>query len=391
MDVKTGEPLHSSSPASTTGALTRDCLDAWTYTEIGAVGDIRPCCKIGPLAELGDGDCCDVGSLRNNEAFRELRQSLLSGQLQPLCKNCHFRKSVPTRVLQKRVKAAARRAGEQDLLRPFPVSFFRVDITEKCNLRCDYCAVSSPAYRGVEMTDAIFNRAVALLGELGPGAQVHVNGHGETTFHPRWMDMCRRIIERGFRPYIITNLAKDYSDDEVDLMSRFSEIQVSLDSDDPEMMRNVRKAIRVDNVFATLERIRAAARFGRRRVPHFVFSIGIYDPSVWTMERFLDGLIGRGFNHVTFWDLVDYPHQRLVRPLHHLDPEQQRRARAVLVRVARKLDLEGIHYDFAGDFHAMVPKLTTVDYLRKGIGFAYALLRRPLATLPTLMAMMRQT
>ena len=79
--------------------------------------------------------------------------------------------------------------------------------------------------------------------------------------------MCRAIVGRGFRPRIITNMAKNYTDEEVELLSQFAEIQVSLDSDDNELMRKVRKAVRVDHVFETIARIRAAARRGKRKAP----------------------------------------------------------------------------------------------------------------------------
>lgn len=364
-------PSQAQDRASTGAApMTRDCLDPWTYVEVSAAGNIRPCCRFRPLAKLDDGS--DVGPIRDNEKFRALRQGLLSGKLDRICQKCHFRKSVPVEVLNRKVAAAARRAGEPDVLKALPISFFRVDINEKCNLRCDYCMVSSPTYKGVEMDGGLFDRAIALLGGIDTRAEVHVNGHGETTFHPQWMDMCKRIIDRGFRPYIISNLAKNYSDEEVDLLARFSEIQVSLDSDDTELMRKVRKAVRVDNIFETIERIREASRRGGRRMPKFTFSVGIYDPSIWTLESFVDRIIRLGSIGVTFWDLVAYQHQNLVKSLGSLDPQQKMRAREVLARVSRKLDIAGVRYDFAGDFHAMVPTPTVLDYVRKGLGFAYS-------------------
>jgi MoaA/NifB/PqqE/SkfB family radical SAM enzyme len=204
------------------------------------------------------------------------------------------------------------------------------------------------------------------------------------------MDMCKRIIERGFRPSIITNLAKNYSDEEVDLLSQFYEVQVSLDSDDTDLMRKVRKAVRVDNIFETLTRIREAARRGKRRMPKFTFSVGIYDPSIWTLESFVDRIIRQGSFGITFWDLVEYRHQGIVKSLDRLDPEQKTRAREVLVRVARKLDIAGVPYDFAGDFHAMVPKPTVLDYVRKGLGFAYSYSTRYLFSLPSRIAFARR-
>ena len=97
--------IHAPADAAT---MTRDCVDPWTYAEITAAGDIRPCCKFRPLAKLDE--VADVGSVRNNEKFRALRQGLLSGNLDPICQECHFRKSVPTAKLNRKVAAAARRA-----------------------------------------------------------------------------------------------------------------------------------------------------------------------------------------------------------------------------------------------------------------------------------------
>jgi sulfatase maturation enzyme AslB (radical SAM superfamily) len=355
-------------------AYTRDCLDPWNYLEMSADGDLRPCCRFRPLAQLDSGD---VHTLRNNENFRDLRQSLLSGRLQSEWQGCHIRKAVTIDALKRRVAAAAKQVGEEDVLKPQPVRFFRIDINEKCNLRCDYCLVSSPYYNGVEMEDTVFERALALLNEIKPEAHVHVNGHGETTYHKRWMQMCGSIIDRGFRPFIITNLAKNYSDEEVELLSRFSRIQISLDSDDTELMRSIRKPVRVEKIFETMERIRvAAARRGPRRQPEFTFSIGVYDPSIWTLEAFVD----RIFRHVsvglTFWDLVEYEHQRLVKSLDRLDPEQKIRASEILRRISRKLDIAGVRYIFAGDFHGMAPKPGAFDFVRRRLGFAYSLARR---------------
>ena len=351
--------------------MTRECLDPWNYLEISAAGDLRPCCRFRPLAKLDNGG--DVQTLRNNEHFRELRQSLLSGRLQSECQGCHIRKTVTVNALKRKVVVAARRANEDDALKPHPVRFFRIDINEKCNLRCDYCAVSSPNYQGVEMEEAVFERALPLLNELKPEAQVHVNGHGETTYHKRWMQMCGRIIDRGFRPLIITNLAKNYSDEEVELLSRFSRIQVSLDSDDTELMRRIRKPVRVEKIFETMERIRAAAaRGGGRRQPEFSFSIGVYDPSIWTLEAFVDRIIRHVSVGLAFWDLVEYKHQRLVKSLDRLDPEQKIRASEILRRISRKLDVAGVQYFFAGDFHGMAPKPGARDFVRRGFGLAYS-------------------
>lgn len=350
--------------------MTRDCHDPWNYLEVSAAGDLRPCCRFHALAKLDNGG--EVQAARNNESFRELRQSLLSGRLPSECQGCNIRKMVTVSALNRSVAAAAKRANEEDLLKPHPLRFFRIDITEKCNLRCDYCAVSSPSYQGVEMTEAAFDRALALLDEINPEAQLHVSGHGETTYHKRWMQMCGRIVDRGFPTFIISNLAKNYSDQEVELLSRFSRIQVSLDSDDTELMRKIRKPVRVEHIFETIERIRAAAARESRKQPEFSFSIGVYDPSIWTLESFVDRVLRHGAVGMSFWDLLEYEHQKLVKSLDRLGPEEKIRAREILRRISRKLDSAGVQYFFAGDFHGLAPKPGARDLVRRGFRRAYS-------------------
>ena len=335
--------------------LTRDCLDPWTYLEVSARGEIRPCCNFSPIGRL-DSDGRDTGGLRNTDAFRALRESLLSGNLQSPCQRCHIRNTVPVATLKQRVAAAVRDLPSPDPIDPLPIAEVRIDINEKCNLRCDYCAVSSPSYAGVEMKEEHFDRIVPLLANE-PGAIVHVNGHGETTFHPNWVAWCRRILAAGHRPYIITNLAKHYTDAELEMLAEFRVIQVSLDSDDGEMMKRIRKAVQVEKVFETIQRIRElAARRASSHVPRFWMSVGVYDPSIWTLEPFVQRLVDMNISMITFWDLVEYPHQTLVRPLHRLEDRQRARARRVLGRVRTHLELAEIPYHFAGDFHSMVPE-----------------------------------
>jgi hypothetical protein len=71
---------------------------------------------------------------------------------------------------------------------------------------------------------------------------------------------------------------------------------------------------------------------------------------------------------ITFWDLVEWPHQTLVRPLRLLDDRQRTHARQVLSRVRAHLDLAGIPYRFAGDFHSMVPEPGRLAGLARTLG-----------------------
>jgi molybdenum cofactor biosynthesis enzyme MoaA len=158
------------------------------------------------------------------------------------------------------------------------------------------------------------------------------------------------------------------------MLAEFRVIQVSLDSDDGEMMKRIRKAVQVENVFETIHRIREmAARRTSPHVPRFWMSIGVYDPSIWTLERFVQRLVDMDISVITFWDLVEYQHQTLVKRLNRLEGQQRERARRVLGRVRMRLEVAGIPYHFAGDFHSMVPEPSPLQGVIRGVG---RLLRR---------------
>ena len=83
-------------------------------------------------------------------------------------------------------------------------------------------------------------------------------------------------------------------------------------------------------------------------------------------------LVGMDISMITFWDLVEYPHQVLVRPLSQLDDREREQARQLLGSVRMRLDAAGIPYRFAGDFHSMVPEPSP---LQGGTGMVGTLLR----------------
>jgi hypothetical protein len=335
-------------PFSQNWGTTRDCLDPWSYLEITASGGLKPCCVMPPLQSM-DGTPDSALSAISSAPFKKLRRQLLSGKLNPECDTCHLRSRVPRSVLKDRVAEYQR--SKVPVEAPFPKEL-RIDINELCNLRCDYCAVSSPNYVGQEMAPDMFPAMIELVKRMPPGSAIHVNGHGETTFHPKWMDISCQILAADHRPYITTNLAKNFSDAEIDLLAQFGAIAVSLDSTDDKLMREIRKPVRVAHVFSTIARIRAAAE--RQKVsppPSINFSVGIYDPSIWGMESFVETLIGQDAGSVTFWNLREYPHQTKVRTLTSLNDVQTRKARAILCRVKEKLEAASVKYSFAGDFN----------------------------------------
>jgi MoaA/NifB/PqqE/SkfB family radical SAM enzyme len=332
-------------PSGTETGMTRDCFDPWQYLEISSDGAHKPCCRFEKWAKS------DIDKISRDEpSFRSLREKLISGKLSPTCKSCSIRKKISVQEFNEKLRKKAEQKKADDLHAPWKLKELRIDINEACNLRCSYCPVSMPGYDGQPMSGDILEKVLSLALLTPKGVKLHINGHGETTFHPSWVPFCRSLVAQGKRPLIITNLAKNYSDEEIDLLSYFSVVQVSLDSADEGMMQKIRKPARVGKIFEDIARIRAAAIHDGRRPPVMSLSVGIYDPSIWALSDFVDQIVSMRMNEVTFWNLVKYEHDKLTRPLRDLSAQDSDRAAAILSNIRQRLDAAGIAYVFAGDF-----------------------------------------
>ena len=82
-------------------AQTRDCLDPWEFIMIQANKDVLPCCWHQPIYSLGKGQT--LSEVFNNTRIKELRKSLLTGDLSTDCMNCPSRGWTSVDNLKKKV------------------------------------------------------------------------------------------------------------------------------------------------------------------------------------------------------------------------------------------------------------------------------------------------
>ena len=114
-----------------------------------------------------------------------------------------------------------------ELLAPGPLQQIRLDLTTRCNLRCVYCAVSQITYRGEDMPVELAHRATDHIAQIARNRNqrphvVDVNGHGETTFMHGWVDVCNSLLDHNLSLSITTNLAKAYSQEELEVLAAFN-------------------------------------------------------------------------------------------------------------------------------------------------------------------------
>ncbi|MEB3167945.1 MAG: radical SAM protein, partial [Synechococcaceae cyanobacterium] len=198
---------------------------------------------------------------------------------------------------------------------------------------------------------ASFDEVLALLQQQDPASlDLHLNGHGETTIHPHWLPFAQKVLSLGFRPQLITNLARPLRDEEVEVLAGFSVICVSLDTVNAELLGRMRRGVALEDLERNLRRIRAA---GAVHPPAFRLSCGVYDQTARDLERLGPFCAEHGVGAITFWQLVKYPDlpdALNARPIPAL-PEPERSACVqAFERAVASLQARGVVVDVAGGF-----------------------------------------
>ena len=201
-----------------------------------------------------------------------------------------------------------------------------IEFTSRCNLQCAYCQNAFPQYRslGRDIDDQVLTKIIDYILQNNVGA-VCVNGHGETTIYKNWHVHCNRLLDKGINLGIITNLAKKYSSEELDTLSRFSTIEASCDTSDPELFAYFRKGNTLERFMGNINAIRQHSQIAGRQGPVFNWSCVITDKNIFGLLEFMQFGIQNNinqFNFCNYYQLPEIKDRQL--PIHIADlPDEQ--------------------------------------------------------------------
>ena len=194
----------------------------------------------------------------------------------------------------------------EDMLAVSAVDVVLLELTTRCNLRCVYCSHSRPYYQNIDMSDADLRKAIDLLLRIRP-ASVCINGHGETTIYPDWHILCNQLLDCGIHIDIISNLAKQYANEEIDILSRIRTIQVSMDTADPVLFKQLRRGGSLENAIGTMYKIRSQAAAAGRPSPKFAISCVVSDKTIFGLADLVKLGNQIGILDFSFNDLYELP------------------------------------------------------------------------------------
>lgn len=193
-----------------------------------------------------------------------------------------------------------------------------LEFTTKCNLRCAYCEKSQPdSSAGVDLPEELLDKIVSFIINQKIG-YVCVNGNGETTLYKNWDLYCDRLLDNGCKLGIITNFSKKFSEKEIQTLRRFSCIEVSCDTADPELFKQLRRGATLPGIIYNIHRVQNAARSLDLPAPVFSWSCLLSDQNIFKLEDYFILGVQNGIRSFNLCNLVKYPDVNDVIPVRHV-------------------------------------------------------------------------
>ena len=237
-----------------------------------------------------------------------------------------------------------------------------IEFTTYCNLKCVYCAVQKPDYTWEHLDLGSIDAIVDGLQERRI-LEITVSGHGETTQVPDWHRHCDRMIERGCKLNIITNLSKELDPDEVQTFSRFNSILISVDSVDHRVFKAIRRGADLRTVLYNMGRITAAAQARGERGPRLGWTTVVNEANVLGLVEIVHFGLRQEVRFFSFCNVVIYPktNDRFCRHIGEMALEQQALVPPVLDELERVLKASGVEYDITSGVRE------SVEAIRQGV------------------------
>jgi MoaA/NifB/PqqE/SkfB family radical SAM enzyme len=259
-------------------------------------------------------------------------------------------------LIKKAIKLARGNKHHINLLESSFTRIAHVEFTSRCNLRCVYCGVSQPQYKSADLDEETIKKTIAILKKRNINV-VCVNGHGETTIYKDWHRHCNQLLEAGTSLHIISNFAKEFSNEELKTLSRFKSIEISCDTCDPQLFKQLRRGADLKTICLNILRLRAMCTKNRSRAPSISFSCVVSDQNIFQLPDYV--LFGKtlGVNYFNFCNLSKYPDlEGIPNPKHisQLPAELLIKAEESLTKTFSLLQREKI------DFHTQQGLLDTL-------------------------------
>jgi Radical SAM superfamily len=210
-----------------------------------------------------------------------------------------------------------------DLTRSATTQKVWLEVTTRCNLRCTYCHLSHEDIPEVDLDLAHYDRFIENLKSRG-AEELIFNGRGENSFLDGWHKLVDKAIDAGLKVTAVSNLSRSYSDQELQVFSRFSSLTVSVDTTDAAIFRAIRRKADIKLVISNILRIQAIAIEDGRLPPYFAWNMIVHTDSIFNLARSVSEGVAANVDHFhlsVLGETPELPGALCPRQLDHLSVE----------------------------------------------------------------------
>lgn len=224
---------------------------------------------------------------------------------------------------------------------PFPggLSHIAFSFTNHCNLRCVYCPQGThPDEFHADTPPEQIEKIIAYV-RRNAVRKVSIGYYGETMMIAGWEQAMKPLLGQGIFLNLVSNFSKPMTAEEVVVVSRFDEVQISIDSIDHAVLKRVRKAVDVRTILYNTHLIRSHALRHGLPMPRLIWTAVLTDQVFDGMPDLVAMAISSGIPAVNYSDLA-YVFDRPSDTRHVLDmPEDAFLRGFVAMNDARRLAL----------------------------------------------------
>ena len=193
-----------------------------------------------------------------------------------------------------------------------------IEFTRACNFKCTYCAVSQAHWQATKLDLEKIQIEDLILSLKKRNTQTAIiHGHGETTIVKNWDKYARQIKNNGIGLVTCSNLGKNFTEEELDILSDFVGITVSLDTLDPVLFAQLRRGGQLSTVLTNQIAIDQRAR-EKGNPLRWVWSIVVVDKTIGGLLDLVSEGIDMGVHTFCLCNLTEMPTPEGGTPVRHL-------------------------------------------------------------------------
>lgn len=140
--------------------------------------------------------------------------------------------------------------------------------TSKCNLSCVYCPQHWNEDKGHEMDEKLLRQILDYIKE-NDVIQSSIGFYGETLISKNWRRISEELLGEEISMNLCSNFNMDLNEADCRVLSRFQHLQLSIDTPDSKILKELRPPANLPRMLHNMHKIRAAAIADGRPAPIF--------------------------------------------------------------------------------------------------------------------------